>query len=259
MSLNPLPDDLERLREELRTIPSGRLSANFWHYVQRVTGERSLPRFVWQGLLLSLMYRLPTIGGTILRGVLYRALLGGIGSSCLIEEDVRLHVPRRIFLGHRVFIGQYTYLDASSKDSFIRLGNDVHLARFCTLRAGERGITLHDNVGINTRSYLEGNGGVEIGPNTLLSPGVHCVSGNHIFDNPNVPIKYQGTALGKITIVEDCWLGSNVLVLPGVTVGRGAVIGAGAVVTKDIPELSIALGVPARVVGQRGKRAARQV
>ncbi len=258
MNQIPPPDERKHLREELRTIPRGGLSANFWNYVQRVTGERSLPRFVWQGFLLSIMYRLPTIGGSILRGMLYRTLLGGIGSSCLIEEDVRLHVPQRVFLGNRVFIGQYSYLDASLKDSFIRLGNDVHLARFCTLRAGERGITLHDNVGVNTRSYLEGNGGVEIGANTLLSPGVHCVSGNHIFDDPNVPIKYQGTALGKITIGEDCWLGSNVLVLPGVSIGRGSVIGAGAVVTKDVPELSIALGVPARVVGQRGQRAARQ-
>ena len=252
MSQDLTRTDLEQLRDQRRTIPAGGLAANFWNYVQRVTGERSLARFLWQGMILTPLYRLPTIWAAILRGIIYRLVLGGIGSSCLIEEDVRFHVPQRIFLGKRVFIGQYSYLDG--QNSFIRLGNDVHLARFCTLRAGERGITVHDGVGINKNSFLDGNGGIEIGPDTLLSPGVQCISGSHVFDNPDVPIKYQGTEYGKITIGEDCWLGTNVTVLPGVTIGRGAVIGAGAVVTKDIPEYGIALGIPAKVVGHRGKK-----
>jgi acetyltransferase-like isoleucine patch superfamily enzyme len=236
------------------TIAKGGLGVNFWNYVQRVTGSRSLARFVWQGTLLTLLYRLPTIGAAMLRGVVYRAVLGSIGPACLIEEDVRFHVPQRIFLGRRVFIGQYAYLDAGCSDSFIRLGNDVHVARFAVLRSGERGITVHDNVGINARSFLDGNGGVEIGPNTLLSPGVQCISGNHVFDDPEMPVRYQGTAYGKVTVGEDCWLGTNVVVLPGVTIGRGAVIGAGAVVTRDIPAFAVALGVPAHIVGERGKK-----
>jgi galactoside O-acetyltransferase len=201
-------------------------------------------------MVLTLMYRLPTIWATVLRGVVYRAVLGGIGSSCLIEEDVRFQVPRRIFLGKRVFVGQYSYLDGGS--SVLRLGDDVHLARFCTLRAGERGISIHDGAGINVRTYLDGNGEIEIGQNTLLSPGVQVLSANHVFDDPKVPVRFQGGIYGKVTMGEDCWLGTNVVVLPGVTIGRGAVVGAGAVVTKDIPAYGIALGVPAKVVGHRG-------
>jgi acetyltransferase-like isoleucine patch superfamily enzyme len=235
-----------------RTIPKGGLRANFWNYVERATGQRSLGRFLWQGTILTLMYRLPTIWATVLRGIVYRAVMGGIGSSCLIEEDVRLQVPKRIFLGKRVFVGQYGYLDGGT--SFLRLGDDVHLARFCTLRAGERGIRIHDGAGINIRTYLEGNGEIEIGPNALLSPGVQVLSANHVFDDPEVPIRFQGGVYGKVTLGEDCWLGTNVVVLPGVTIGRGAVVGAGAVVTKDIPAYSIALGVPAKVVGHRGSK-----
>ncbi len=235
-----------------RTIRQGGLRANLWNYVERATGQRSLGRFLWQGTVLTLMYRLPTIGATVLRGIVYRAVLGGIGSSCVIEEDVRFQVPQRVFLGKRVFVGQYSYLDGGT--SFLRLGDDVHLARFCTLRAGERGITIHDGAGLNIRTYLDGNGEIEIGPNVLLSPGVQVLSGNHVFDDPRVPIRYQGTAYGKVTIGDDCWLGTNVIVLPGVDIGRGAVVGAGAVVTKDIPPFSIALGVPAKVVGQRGSK-----
>jgi acetyltransferase-like isoleucine patch superfamily enzyme len=233
-----------------RTITRSGLASNFWTYVERSTGGRLLPRFLWQGVVLTLLYRLPTIGACVLRGIVYRTVLGSIGSSCLIEADVRLHVPKRIFLGDRVFVGQYSYLDGQT--SFMRLGSDVHLARFCTLRAGERGITVHDGAGINTRTYIDGNGQVEIGRNALLSPGVQVISGNHVFDKPHVPIRDQGTAYGKVTIGEDCWLGTNAIVLPGVTIGRGSVVGAGAVVTRDLPDFSIALGVPARVVGQRG-------
>ena len=254
MSDNPEHDRTKDLADQFRTIPAGGLAANFWTYVERVTGGRSLGRFVWQGTVLTLFYRLPTIWAAILRGKVYRAVLGSVGASCLIEEDVRFLVPQRIFFGDRVFVGQYSQLDATYKDSFIRLGNDVRLARFCSLRAGEQGITVHDGVGINKLCFLDGNGGIEIGADTLISPGVQCLSGNHIIDDPDVPIKYQGTAYGKVTIGKDCWLGTNAVVLPGVTIGRGAVVGAGAVVTRDIPEYAIALGIPARVVGHRGDK-----
>jgi len=235
-----------------RTIPQGSVARNFWTYVERVSGGRSLGRFLLQGLVLTALYRLPTIAGAILRAFAYRLILAGIGRSCVIEEDVRLQIPGRITLGHRVFVGQYAYLDGQT--SYLRLGNDVHLARFCTLRAGEHGITVHDGVGINTRCYLDGNGGLEIGADALLSPGVQVITGNHVFSDPDTPVRFQGTAYGKVTIGQDCWLGTNVIVLPGVTIGDGAVVGAGAVVTKDIAPGAIAVGVPAKVVGQRGLR-----
>ena len=254
MKNNPAHTPTKGPADQFRTIPTGGLAANFWAYVERVTGERSLGRFVWQGTILTLLYRLPTIWAAVLRGKVYRAVLGSVGASCLIEEDVRFLVPQRIFFGDRVFVGQYSQLDATYKNSVIRLGNDVRLARFCSLRAGEQGITVHDGVGINKFCFLDGNGGIEIGADTLISPGVQCLSGNHIIDDPDVPIKYQGTTYGKVTIGEDCWLGTNAVVLPGVTIGRGAVIGAGAVVTKDIPDHAIALGIPARVVGHRGDK-----
>jgi acetyltransferase-like isoleucine patch superfamily enzyme len=74
---------------------------------------------------------------------------------------------------------------------------------------------------------------------------------NHNFADPTQPICKQGNSYKGITVEEDCWLGSGVRVLDGVTIGRGSIIGAGAVVTKDIPPYSIAVGVPAKVVSQR--------
>ncbi len=234
-----------------RTIPKGSAANNLMAYVERSTGTRSWVRWAWQGTILTLLYRIPTIWATALRGKLYRLVLQHIGSSCLIEEDVRLQVPARIWLGDRVFIGQYSYIDANT--SSVRLGNDVHLGRFATIRGGERGVTVHDGVSINRFTFLDGNGGLEIGRDTLIAPGVQILSGNHQFADRNIPIRFQGTAYGPVSIGEDCWLGANVVVLPGISIGRGAVVAAGAVVTHDIPAYAIAMGIPARVTGTRGE------
>ena len=76
---------------------------------------------------------------------------------------------------------------------------------------------------------------------------------NHNFADPNRPICQQGNSYKGIVIEEDSWLGSGVRVLDGVTIGRGSVVGSGAVVTKSLPPYSIAVGVPAKVIGRRGE------
>jgi acetyltransferase-like isoleucine patch superfamily enzyme len=76
---------------------------------------------------------------------------------------------------------------------------------------------------------------------------------NHVFDDPNRLIRQQPLTCKGITIEDDCWIGTGVRILDGVTIGQGSVIGAGAVVNKDIPPYSVAVGVPAKVISKRGK------
>lgn len=97
------------------------------------------------------------------------------------------------------------------------------------------------------------SGFIKLGNNVIIGPNSVLRAANHIFTDLDKPIRYQGHSGGKIIIEDDCWLGANVIVLKDVTVGKGSVIGAGAIVTKDIPPLSIAVGVPARVIGHRGQ------
>ncbi len=78
---------------------------------------------------------------------------------------------------------------------------------------------------------------------------------SHNFSDPNIPINQQGLTCKGILIEDDCWLGTGVRVLDGVTIGRGSIVGAGAVVTKSLPPYSIAVGVPARVIDRRDMRA----
>ena len=90
-----------------------------------------------------------------------------------------------------------------------------------------------------------------IGDDTILGPQCIVVAERHRFNSPGVSIRNQGVDRRGNTIGGDCWLGAGVRVLDGVSVGAGCVVGAGAVVTKDLPEYSVAVGVPARVIRSR--------
>jgi acetyltransferase-like isoleucine patch superfamily enzyme len=90
---------------------------------------------------------------------------------------------------------------------------------------------------------------VRIGEHCMLANGCLITDGNHRFDDPETPVPWQGfTSKGPVHIGDNVWLGANVVVTSGVTIGRRAVIGANSVVTQDIPEFSIAAGAPARVL-----------
>ena len=86
-------------------------------------------------------------------------------------------------------------------------------------------------------------GGVSIGENGWIGPRVSIVSTNHVFKERDILIKDQGTIAKGIIIEEDVWLGTGVTVLDDVIIHKGAVVDAGAIVTKDIPEYAVAVGV----------------
>lgn len=133
-----------------------------------------------------------------------------------------------------------------------RLGKSL---RFCGARVtispdariwGTDTVTVEDDVGINAFTHIFGAGGVHIGARTMISTGCSIAAITH---SEQIATRSIGIEL-PVVIEEDCWLGTGAIILPGVRVGRGSIIGAGAVVTKDIPPLSLAVGVPARVVRQ---------
>ena len=136
-----------------------------------------------------------------------------------------------------------------------RHANLVKSLRFCGARVsispdariwGTDGVTLEDDVGINAFTHIFGAGGVHIGARTRISTGCSIASITH---SEQIATRDRGI-VAPVAIEEDCWLGTGAIVLPGVRIGRGSIVGAGAVVTKDIPPLSLAVGVPARVVRQ---------
>jgi acetyltransferase-like isoleucine patch superfamily enzyme len=233
----------------------GGLRRNMSRYRDRVTGGGGWGRFLWQGTVLTLLSPLPTVVFSVLRGRAYRSVLGAIGPGCFIEQGVRLLVPRRIFMGRRVMIGEGCYLDGNSAQGSIRLHDDVWLSRGSYVVAGREEVVVGPVSYIGHRCLLYGHAGIQIGRDVLLANDVQLICGNHTFARRDVPIRAQPPEGKPIVIEDDVWLGASVIVLGGVTVGRGSVVGAGAVVTQDLPAYSIARGVPARVVGVRGEDA----
>lgn len=112
-------------------------------------------------------------------------------------------------------------------------------------------ITIGSQTSVNNHIILDGLGDICIGDYVLMGFEMIVLTSLWNFSDPDIPIKQQGHSTKPVTIGNDVWLGTRVIVLPGVTIGNGAVVGAGAVVTKDIPPYSIAVGVPAKVIGTR--------
>ena len=107
-----------------------------------------------------------------------------------------------------------------------------------------KNIKLGTNVFINSGCCFQDQGGIEIGDGCLIGHQVVIATLNHDFD----PAKRAEMTAKKVVLGKNVWVGSHATILPGVTVGDGSIIAAGAVVTKDVPERCIAAGVPARVI-----------
>ena len=106
----------------------------------------------------------------------------------------------------------------------------------------------YSGIGINAKIY----GTCRIGRYVMMGTDVTIITRNHRFDRTDIPMMEQGFEEERsVTIGDDVWIGDRVMILPGVEIGRGAVLAAGAVVTRDVPPYAVAAGVPARVIRDR--------
>lgn len=112
-------------------------------------------------------------------------------------------------------------------------------------------IKIGDNVSINPYCVLYGHGGLTIGDNTRIATGVTIIPANHLFSDCKKPIFQQGLSQLGINIADDVWIGANCCLLDGITIGTGAVIGAGSVVTKSVPANEVWAGNPAKKLRHR--------
>ena len=115
-------------------------------------------------------------------------------------------------------------------------------------------LEIGDNVFIGAGTELNLTVGLSIGPGTLIASGCRIIDHDHGTVG-GIPIAQQSSVNAPIIIHPDCWIGANSVILKGVILGRGAVVAAGSVVTKSIPEMEIWAGVPARRIGARSKSA----
>lgn len=169
-----------------------------------------------------------------------RATLTGpnirLGANVFIDDGVLIHQAwdaGSVTLGNRVHLEEDTHI-LTGEGGAVTIGDDTHIHRSCQLVSFKAPIRIGSGVGIAARcafhSYEHG-----------------IVAGQPIRNQPL-------TSKGEISIGDAAWLGYGVIVLSGVRIGKGAVIGAGSVVTTDVPDQAVAVGVPARVVKMRGEK-----
>lgn len=121
---------------------------------------------------------------------------------------------------------------------------DVYLFNVEKLRIG-------DNVSIHPLCYFEAYGGIEIGNDVSIAHNVSILSVSHNYKGSDIPIKDQGLTAKPVIISNNVWIGAKVTVLGGVKIGSGSIIGSGAVVTKNIGNNKVAVGVPANNIKDR--------
>lgn len=196
---------------------------------------------------------MPGMIGYALRQLTLPALLRHQGKGAVWSRNVTLRHPHKISIGKRCVIEEYCSISAQGDDqSGITLADEVLLGRGTVLgtRNGTIEIGEYSNIGANCR--LGTTSRIRFGKHVLLAANCYIGGAQHRFDRLDVPIMRQGyESKGGVVIEDDCWLGAGVIVRDGVTIGTGSVIGAAAVVTRDVPPYSIAMGIPARVVGSR--------
>jgi maltose O-acetyltransferase len=132
---------------------------------------------------------------------------------------------------------------------FKHSGKQIVIERGAYFGTG-RGISIGDRSGIGVNAQLRGT--INIGSDVMMGPDVVILTANHMFDKTAIPMDQQGMA-GElaVTIEDDVWIGIRVIILPGKRIGRGAIIGAGSVVTKDVPPFAVVGGNPAQVIRYR--------
>lgn len=152
------------------------------------------------------------------------------GGGIYIGLDVKFVNRGTITLGDSVIIRPSTRVYAGNPQSLVSFGNGTEIGEHSTISSNNR---------------------IVFGKYVLTDPHIFVADHNHAYDNPFIPISKQGVKCNptdEVIIGEGTWLGTNVVVVGNVCIGKHCVIGANSVVTKDIPEYSVAAGIPAKVI-----------
>jgi acetyltransferase-like isoleucine patch superfamily enzyme len=224
-------------------------------YQDLVVGSRSLGRLLLYELVVTSTSWVPGALGLLLRRFTYPWLLGKVGRGVVFGQGVVLRHPAKIHLGDGVVVDDLVVLDAKGTGNRgIRIGDGVFLGRGTILSCKDGDIVLGDHTNIGFHSEVFSGSSVTVGRHGLFAAQTYLIGGGHDFEGTGAPVVDQARTSAGIVLGDDVWLGAGAKVLDGVKIGSHVAVGAGAVVTKDLPDGAVAVGIPARVVRERGLR-----
>jgi acetyltransferase-like isoleucine patch superfamily enzyme len=212
-----------------------------------------LSEWPWRDLLAFIALA----AGRFVRGLWVKLRVSRAEGLVLCERGVRLYHARHIRAGGRLNLEEGCEIVGLAKRG-VTFGNRCTVGRHAVVRPSNvllgvpgEGLRMGDDSNIGSFNYIGCSGFIEIGNRVMMGPRVTMIAEEHVVDRTDVPMKDQGVRRAPIRVENDCWLGAGSTILAGVTVGHGSVVAAGAVVTRDVPPLSVVAGVPARVIRGR--------
>jgi galactoside O-acetyltransferase len=234
----------------------------FRSYQDVIVGSRSLGRTLYFEFCAWLA-PVPGALGLLLRKWFWPALFAGCGGGVTFGSNVVLRHPGRIRLGDRVVVSEGCVLDGRHDRvaETLVIGDNVMLANQVVLSCKQGTIHIGRDCGIGTMTVIQSTHDcpVRIGDDVIIGPQCYLVGGgSYRMDRTDIPIRRQGIAPDSGVVLEaDVWLGARVTVLGGVTMARGSVAAAGAVVNQPVAADTICAGVPARALRKRGGDSAK--
>ncbi len=159
--------------------------------------------------------------------------LAQLGQGVVFERGVMVFHPENIEVGDNVYVGHQTILKGYYKNKMV-IGSGTWIGQQC---------------------FFHSAGGLSIGRNVGIGPGVRIITSHHVEAGRQTPILHSPLAFAPVVIGDDTDIGVNAVILPGAVLGRGVQVGAGAVVKGTFPDYAVIAGVPARVVRIRPEHA----
>ncbi len=219
-------------------------------YQDLVVGSRKWGRLLVYEFVQTFASWVPGALGLLLRKKLYPLLLGSCGRGCVFGRNVVLRHPHRIHLGDGVVVDDNVLLDAKGDDADggIFLDRETFVGRGSILSCKGGRIRLKERANLGFYVEIFTSNAVEVGADVMVAAYCYLVGGgNYRYDRRDVPMnrQYDFEGKGGIVIEDDVWMGAHVVVMDGVTVGKGGILAAGAVVSKSTGRYEIWGGVPA--------------
>jgi acetyltransferase-like isoleucine patch superfamily enzyme len=222
-------------------------------YRQKAAGDLSLFRLLQYEIMMTFFSGLGGGAGYALRKLLAGSLFREVGKGLILGRGVALRHPNNMRLGDNVAIDDYVMLDASGAgEKGVQIGDQVIISRNCVIQGKTGYVHLGRKTDIGCNTMITSASGVSIGAHGLIGGNCYIGGGRYYTERLDIPMMEQGVySQGEVIIEDDVWIGAGAVVLDGIHIGKGCIIGAGAVVTKDLPDYAVALGIPARIVGNR--------
>lgn len=193
----------------------------------------------------------------IVRGEIRRIFLKQAKGMLFVGKHVQITHGKHISCGRNVKFEDYAEIHGLCSEGLV-FGDYVTISRGVMIRPSSyyggdygQGLVIGAHSSIGPYGYVGCSGKITIGKNVMFGPKCSLFAENHNFSDTEASIKSQGVNQKGITVEDDCWIGSSVTILDGVIIGRGSVIGAGTLVTKDVPAGSIVMDKRNRIISER--------